>query len=218
MSMSSDEARVLDVCLVHNVGPGYFGETAIDKRPVGGPVAVTELGLVGDRQLGRSHGGLDKAVYCYAAEDARWWSDKIDRPCPPGMFGENLRTQALDVSRALLGERWRIGEVLLEVRMPRTPCENLSLRIGIEGFHVQFNASGRVGALLRVLERGVVQAADRIVVESRPDHEVTVAAWATGVEAPQMRHLLDSGLPLARGVRAKARRIVARESNRGKMS
>ena len=179
---------------------------------------MTELGLVGDRQLARSHGGPDKAVYCYAEEDAGWWSDQIDRPCPPGVFGENLRTQGLDVSHALIGERWRIGDVLLEVRMPRTPCENLSVWIGIEGFHVWFNASGRVGALLRVIECGALRAGDRVVVESRPDHEVTVAALGRGVDASKVRHLLDCGVPLARSVRARARRIVDRESSRLRMS
>lgn len=213
-----DGARLLDVCVVQRVGPGLFGETAIDKRSVLGPVTVTERGLVGDRQMGRNHGGLDKAVYCYADEDAGWWSAHIDRPCRPGVFGENLRTSGLDVSHALIGEQWRIGEVLLEVRLPRTPCKNLSAHIGIEGFHVRFNASGRVGALLRVIECGVLRAGDRIVVESRPDHQVTLAAWATGVEGSQVHGLLDSGVPLARSVRAKARRIVDRDSSARRMS
>lgn len=209
-----DDPRVLAVCVVHDAGQGCFGETAIDKRPVAGPVTVTARGLLGDRQIRSSHGGTDKAVYCYAEQDARWWSDEIGRPCPPGLFGENLRTHGLDVSGALVGERWRIGDVLLEVSMPRTPCENLSARIGIERFHVRFNASGRVGAMSRVIEVGAIEAGDRVEVESRPDHGVTVAALATGVDATQMSRLLDSGVPLARSVRAKARRIVDRERKR----
>ena len=78
---------------------------------------------------------------------------------PPGLFGENLRTHDLDVSGAIIGEKWRIGTVLLEVRMPRTPCHNLSLRIGIDNFHIRFNTSGRVGAMLKVHEPGLVCAA-----------------------------------------------------------
>lgn len=204
-------ARLLSVNVVHRVRPGYFQDTAIDKRPVDGPVEIGELGLVGDRQIHRTHGGKDKAIYVYADEDAAWWAGELGREIPPGLFGENLRTAGLEVTGALIGGRWRIGDVLLEVRGPRTPCENLSLRMGVEKFHVRFNASGRVGALCRVVEPGVVSAGDQVVAEPGPDHDVTVGDLAVGPDAGQMQRLLDSGVPLASGLRAKARRIVARQ-------
>jgi len=205
--------RVVAVNVVHELVPGYFHDTAIDKRPVDGAVDVGALGLAGDRQIDRSHGGPDKAVYAYAAEDSSWWADELGREISPGTFGENLTTRGLDVSGAVIGERWRIGEVLLEVRMPRTPCENLSARIGINRFHVRFNASGRIGAMLKVLEQGAVRAGDRVHVDERPVHGVTVADLANRPDAEQMRRLLDSDVSLAKNVRAKARRIVARASD-----
>ncbi|CAN5441055.1 hypothetical protein BH18ACT8_BH18ACT8_15630 [soil metagenome] len=202
-------AHVVTVNVVYAIRPGYFQDTAIDKRPVNGPVEITELGLVGDQQLSRGHGGLDKAVYAYAAEDAEWWASELDREIPSGMFGENLRTSGLDVSGALIGERWAVGDdALFEVRMPRTPCENLSQRMSIEQFHHRFNSTGRVGALLKVLAPGTISAEDRIVVEEQPNHGVTVADLATGPDASQMRGLLDSGIPLAKSVRARAHRTV----------
>lgn len=202
------------VNVVYRVRRGYFQDTAIDKRPVRGPVEVTPLGLAGDRQLSRVHGGPDRAVYAYAEEDARWWSGELGRDIPPGTFGENLRLRGVDVTGARIGERWRVGTVLLEVRLPRTPCENLAARMGIDGFHLRFNATGRVGAMLRVVEPGVLQAGDALVVVERPGHDVTVGSLATGVDATQMRALLDSGVPLAASVRAKARRAVARAERR----
>jgi MOSC domain-containing protein YiiM len=203
-------AEIRTVNVVYRVRPGYFHETAIDKRPVDGPVEVTRLGLVGDRQLDRSHGGVDKAVYVYSDEDAEWWAQELDREIPPGCFGENLRTHGLATSDAVVGERWRAGTALFEVRMPRTPCENLSLRMGIERFHVRFNNTGRVGALLRVLHPGVVCAGDTVTVVDRPSHGVRIADLAAGPDAAQMQRLLDSGIPLAKNVRAKASRIVRR--------
>ena len=198
------------VNVVARVRPGYFGDTAIDKRPVSGPVGVSELGLAGDRQLSRIHGGRDKAVYAYAIEDAEWWAAELGREIPPGLFGENLRTSGIDVTGALIGERWRINDVVLEVRLPRNPCENLSLRMGIERFHRRFNATGRVGAMLAVLTPGVIEAGDEILIEERPDHDVTIGSMAIGPTAVQMQRMLDSGVPLARSVRAKAKRIVDR--------
>jgi len=201
---------VVAVNVVHQVRPGYFQDTAIDKQPVDGPVEVTALGLVGDKQMNRCHGGPDKAVYAYASEDADWWAVELDRDIPPGTFGENLRTRGLDITGALIGERWRVGDVLFEVRMPRTPCENLSMRMAVDKFHLRFNATGRVGALLKVVAPGTVSAGDEISVEERLDHGVTVADLATGADAERMQRLLDSGLPLARSVRARAGRIVRR--------
>jgi len=201
---------VVAVNVVARVTPGYFGDTAIDKRPVVGPVEVGELGLAGDRQLSRIHGGRDKAVYAYAIEDAEWWAAELGREIPSGLFGENLRTSGIDVTGALIGERWRIGKVVLEVRLPRNPCENLSLRMGIERFHRRFNATGRVGAMLAVLTPGAIEAGDEIVVEDRPGHEVTIGTMAIGPTGVQMQRMLDSGIPLATSVRAKAGRLVNR--------
>jgi MOSC domain-containing protein YiiM len=202
------QPRLLTVNIVHSIHAGYFHDTAIDKQPVDGPVELTATGLAGDRQLNPHHGGSDKAVYAYATEDASWWATQLGRTIPPGLFGENLRTQGLDVSGAIIGEKWRIGTVLLEVRMPRTPCQNLSMRIGIDNFHIRFNTTGRVGAMLKVHEPGPVCAGDPITVVDCPHHGVRVCDLATGPDAAGMQRLLDSGIPLATTVRAKAHRIV----------
>ena len=50
------------------------GQTGIFKTPAAGPVAVTALGLDGDAICDtENHGGVDQAVYAYAAEDYAWW-------------------------------------------------------------------------------------------------------------------------------------------------
>ncbi len=201
--------KLESVNVLHAVRPGYFHDTAIDKRPVHGPVEVTVLGLAGDRQMDSTHGGPDKAVYAYASEDADWWAGELGVPVPHGTFGENLRTRGLDVSGALIGECWQVGAVLFQVRMPRTPCQNLSLRMGIDGFHKRFNASGRVGALLKVLTPGTLAAGASITVVERPDHDVTVSALASRPAPGRMRRLLESEVSLADSVRAKAKRVAS---------
>lgn len=205
-------AIVTSVNIVHELVDGFYHRTAIDKRPVSGSVAVSATGLAGDEQVDKHHGGADQAVYVYADEDAAWWAEQLGRDIPPGLFGENLRTTGLDVTRARFGERWRIGDdVVLEVRRIRTPCQNLALRMGRPGFHVEFMKSGRVGAMCRVVEEGSVRAGDAVERELRPSHSVTVGALARDTAtAAQMQAMLDSGVPLAPGVRSKATRAVAR--------
>ena len=206
------DATVRTVNVVHALRDGYFHRTAIDKRPVDGRVRVDRLGVAGDQQIDRNHGGPDRAVYVYADEDAVWWSERLGREIPPGLFGENLRTTGLDVTGALVGEQWQVGDdVVLEVRRIRTPCENLALRMGIEGFHLEFLRSGRVGAMCRVLSEGEVRAGDPVRRVVRPSHQVTIGRLARDSATPeQMQELLDSGLSLAPGVRSKATRVAAR--------
>lgn len=165
--------QLIAVNVVHELMRGPSRWTAIDKRPVRGAVEVGELGLTGDRQCDtRYHGGPDKALYAYATEDAAWWAIELGREIPPGLFGENLTTRGLDITGALIGERWRIGGpkhgILVEVRAPRDPCGNLSGRMGIHRFHHRFARTGRVGAYLKVLETGSVRAGNRITVVHRP--------------------------------------------------
>jgi MOSC domain-containing protein YiiM len=149
-------------------------------------------------------------VYVYAEEDAAHFAAELGRDIPPGLFGENLRTSGLDVTGARLGERWRIGDpssgVLLEVRKPRTPCRNLSMRMGIDAFHVGFNSTGRVGAMCRVVEPGTIAAGDRVAVEHVPEHDVTIGVLVTGMTPAQARGLLEADVSLTDAVRAKARR------------
>ncbi|SDO17908.1 MOSC domain-containing protein [Geodermatophilus sp. DSM 45219] len=149
--------------------------SGIDKRPVEGRVAVHPLGLDGDVQVNRKHhGGEGQAVYAYAQEDADWWATELDRELPAGRFGENLRTAGLDLTGAVLGERWRVGTTLLEVSASRTPCANFERFWGVPQLVRRFAAHGATGAYLRVLETGDVGAGDAVEVVSRPDHGVTV--------------------------------------------
>jgi len=124
-------------------------ETAIWKRPVAGRVAVRGVNVDGDDQADRTvHGGPDKAVYAYALEEIRQWEDELGRPLGAAAFGENLTTEGIDVSGALVGERWRIGTTLLEVVQPRLPCFKLGLRMGDPTFLKRFAESSRPGAYM----------------------------------------------------------------------
>jgi MOSC domain-containing protein YiiM len=158
------------------------GVTGIDKRPTTDPCPVTAptgqgiSGLAGDRIFDVAHhGGPDQAVYAYAREDLDAWAEALDRPLSSGSFGENITTSGLDVTGALIGERWRIGDaVLLEVSAPRIPCNTFAHWIAEQGWVKRFTIRAAPGAYLRVVVPGEVRAGDPITVVSRPDHDVTV--------------------------------------------
>ena len=159
-------------------------ETAIWKAPVEGRVVVRGVHIDGDGQADlRVHGGRDKAVYSYAAEDYAWWSDTLGRTLGPGTFGENLTVSGIDLSSTRIGSRWRVGTALLEVTQPRYPCFKLGIRMGDAGFVKEFERAERFGAYLRILEPGEVGAGDEIDVVAPDD-----------ADAPTIRDIGLAGL------------------------
>jgi MOSC domain-containing protein YiiM len=158
---------------------GEMVRTGIWKVPVAGRVAVRGVNVEGDEQADRSvHGGPDKALYAYAREDTDWWERELRRDLPHGVFGENLTLRGVDVTGALIGERWRIGSVLLEVSEPRFPCWKLGARFGDPGMLKRFAAARRPGAYLRIVDEGDLAAGDAVEVVERPGHDLTIAAFA----------------------------------------
>ncbi|WP_327700292.1 MOSC domain-containing protein [Streptomyces sp. NBC_00459] len=182
--------------------------TGIDKRPVDGPVRVSAPGLKGFAGSGLAgdsicskehHGGDEQAVYAVAREDLDDWERELGRPLRDGMFGENLTTRGLDVSGALIGERWRVGaEVVLEVTSGRVPCATFQGHMGEKRWVKRFTERGAPGAYLRVIEPGAIRAGDPVEIVHRPDHEVTVALYfrALTTERTLLPRLLTAGAAL----------------------
>ncbi len=182
--------------------------TGIDKRPVDGPVRVTApgpkgiggSGLAGDTVCSKQHhGGDEQAVYAVAREDLDEWERELGRPLRDGMFGENVTTRGLDVSGALIGERWRIGsEVVLEVTSGRIPCATFQGHLGEKRWVKRFTERGAPGAYLRVIEPGEIRAGDQVDIVHRPDHDVTVTLYfrALTTERTLLPRLLTAGAAL----------------------
>jgi len=154
---------------------GQVVHTGIYKDPVDGRVALRGVNFAGDDQGDRRvHGGPDKAVYAYAREDYEFWHEQTGIETPPGLFGENLTVQGLDLSFAIVGERWAVGSTVLEVAQPRLPCYKLGLRMGDPGFPAQFLETQRMGAYLRIIEEGDIGSGDAVAIVARPAGGVTL--------------------------------------------
>ncbi len=142
------------------------GITGIYKNPADGPVVVTPLGLDGDFIADtKHHGGIDQAVYVYGTADYDWWAAELGRPLAPGTFGENLTVAGLASGELAVGDRLRLGEVVLEVTAPRIPCATLAARMGDPAFVKRFRAAERPGAYCRVIREGLVAAGEAVALE-----------------------------------------------------
>jgi len=154
---------------------GTAAQSAIWKTPVSGRVTAKGVNLGGDDQADRkAHGGPHKAVYAYAIEDARWWGEQLGRSLEYAEFGQNLDVEGIDVTGAVVGERWEVGTTVLEVSEPRIPCWRLAVRMGDDQFPRRFTEAGRPGTYLRIVQEGDVGAGDEIRVVERPNHGLTI--------------------------------------------
>ncbi|MFE8972517.1 MOSC domain-containing protein [Streptomyces cyaneofuscatus] len=201
-------------------GPG--GLSGIDKRPFEGSVRVSDpgpkgtggSGLVGDAVCDlRHHGGSDQAVYAFAREELDAWERQLGgRELANGSFGENLTTLGVDVSGALIGERWRVGaELLLEVTSGRIPCRTFADHVKEEKWVRRFTQEAGTGAYLRVIEPGTIRAGDPVEIVHRPDHEITAALQfrAVTTERTLLPSLLAAASALHPEALRKAREYVA---------
>lgn len=157
--------------------------SAIAKRAFDGRVRVGESGLDGDEQGDlRVHGGPDKAVHHYPRDHYAWWAERIgDHPLlhEPGAFGENLSSHGLTEADVCLGDRYRIGGVLLEVSQGRQPCWKLNDRFDVADMARQMQASGRTGWYYRVLQTGEIAAGEVMTLLERPWPRWTLQRIAT---------------------------------------
>lgn len=147
--------------------------SAIDKQPVTGPIAVTETGLVGDVQANRKvHGGVDKALLAYCGDHYPRWKEIINGfDGRPGSFGENLTFIELAEPDVCIGDRWQLGDVVVEVSQPRQPCINLVRRWNRPSLVKEVVANGWTGWYLRVITPGMLSAGDDVTLLDRPHPE-----------------------------------------------
>ncbi len=163
------ELKLLSV----NVGrPKRIGErngkpvrSAIGKLPVEAEsIEIRALGLDGDKQANRRvHGGVDKAVYAYPADNWPWWQGEKNFPCRAGAFGENLTVEGADETHVCIGDRFSWGGAILEISQPRSPCSNFLVYSGREDAGALMTLSGRCGWYLRVIDEGLAPTRDTVV-------------------------------------------------------
>ncbi|HWY49034.1 MAG TPA: MOSC domain-containing protein, partial [Bryobacteraceae bacterium] len=103
-----------------NVSPG-----GVPKRPIPQGV-VTSVGITGDGHANpQVHGGPRQAILLITSEGI----DELKEqgfPLYPGALGENLTTRGLNRRSVRIGQRYRVGGVLIEITKVRAPCETLN--------------------------------------------------------------------------------------------
>jgi MOSC domain-containing protein YiiM len=104
-----------------NISRGGLPKRAI---PVG---EVTSAGITGDAFAHPYiHGGPLQAVLWITEEGIEELA-ALGFPLFPGALGENLTTRGVDRRGLRIGQRYRVGETILQLTKLRQPCESLSV-------------------------------------------------------------------------------------------
>jgi MOSC domain-containing protein YiiM len=113
----------------------------VPKRPI--PEAeVTPNGIVGDAWRYPFHGGPCKAILLITAEGI---DDLVTQGFPVfyGALGENITTRGLEPQSLRIGQRYRAGEVVIELSQIRLPCGTLNVYgTGIQAATYDWQAQG----------------------------------------------------------------------------
>ena len=192
-------------------------ETGIRKSPVGRAHAHA-LGLVGDVVADvENHGGVDQALYLYSSDDYAFWADELGGMPQPGTFGENLTLSSFGAEPVRIGDRFRIGEALVEVTAPRIPCAVFATRMDEDAWVKRFALARRPGLYVRVLEPGEIGEGDAVERlgggEGHPTVVDLMDVWYDPAPDPALLERLLAS-PLAERARANVERMLSRAAAR----
>lgn len=169
-------ARLLSI----NIGqprniPGTSTVTGIYKEPVSGPVAIGKDGIASDVIADRRHhGGADQAIYVYFQTDYDFWvAEGVE--IFPGLFGENFTLEGPASVSTAIGDRFVIGDCMLEVTYHRTPCMTFSAKMGDPRWLKRFHKARRPGAYCRVISPGFVEAGMAVTILPYEGERISVA-------------------------------------------
>lgn len=195
-------------------------DTAIFKTTIDGPVGITAEGVDGDT-VGdtKHHGGPDQAVYVYFDADYRHWEKLLGRSLEPGVFGENLTISGdgdgsaqVSSKDLFVGDRLKVGSVVLEVTACRIPCGTFARRLELPpSFIERFRRERRPGVYTRVLEPGVTGVGDHVrLIEGARTVSVIelLELWGKQPDAATIDRILEA--PIAERARADYERKRAK--------
>lgn len=150
--------------------------TSIFKMPVEGKRHVGKLNIEGDGQGDLlAHGGEHRAVFVYQKDSYDYWRRELGlSDLRYGQFGENLTVEGLPDSEVCIGDRFRVGTVILEVTQPRVTCYKVGFSVGVPEMPALLVRHKRPGFYCRVIEEGDIEAGDEIVRLSGGEGGMTI--------------------------------------------
>ncbi|WP_228729906.1 MOSC domain-containing protein [Shewanella avicenniae] len=133
--------------------------------------------LEGDTRFDlKNHGGDERVLHHFPQEHYAFFKQQglmaADRQAPA--LGENISTLGLLEQDVCIGDEIAIGEVLLQITLPRAPCFKTNLQFRQREFARTMQDTARCGWLYRVLTPGTINEGDAVAIVQRHG-DITVA-------------------------------------------
>ena len=119
-------------------------------------ISLNNLGVENDAHSGKWH----RQVSMLAQESIEKFSKQSDRKINFGEFAENITTQGIELHTLNIFDRFKIGEVLLELTQIGKECHGTNCAIYKE---VGNCVMPKEGIFCRVIKNGTIKAEDEIV-------------------------------------------------------
>lgn len=140
--------------------------SGIFKELVKRPLLLGPCGFDGDVQADlTAHGGPDKAVQLYPVShyvELERRFEKLRGNLGPGALGENISCDGLDEHDVRVGDVWRLGQALLQLSQPRSPCWKIDDKLDCVGVAAAIAQTRRTGWYWRVIRPGMVEPQDTL--------------------------------------------------------
>jgi MOSC domain-containing protein YiiM len=123
-----------------------------------------------------------------------YWEKQFGFHLDRAAFGENLTlkgTSALETN-VYIGDRYKLGQAIVEVSEPRGPCYMIGIRYNFKEFPVYLQQTGYTGFYLRTLKPGIVKITDKLVhLHSHPEKISVMDVNRVRYHNPKDKDLLE---------------------------
>ncbi|MCF8451958.1 MAG: MOSC domain-containing protein [Pedobacter sp.] len=124
----------------------------------------------------KHHGGNDKAICCYNSDHFKKWKAELGFDLDAAAFGENLTLsgQNANEEHIFIGDRYQLGEAIVEVSEPRGPCYMIGIRYNYKQFPIHLQQTGLTGYYFRTIKTGLVKKTDKLIHLSSHPEKISV--------------------------------------------
>ncbi|MBC2191953.1 MOSC domain-containing protein [Listeria sp. FSL L7-0229] len=149
--------------------------TGIEKKRVK-KATLTMNGFENDAPHNlKYHGGVDRTVCIYPYEHYAKWAEMFGEELQVSAFGENLIVTNMLESTVQIGDKFQIGETIIQVTEARNPCSTIEKFNAIPNLYKTIHETGLTGYLCRTIKPGKITETDEIKQIHEESHGVTVA-------------------------------------------
>jgi len=162
---------------------GVVGEfkglsTAVKKSLIQARIYLSLNGIEGDCCADtKHHGGLERALHQYPIEHYQYWQKQFPESkllFIASAMGENISSAGMTEHNVYIGDQFQLGEAIIEVSQPRSPCYKLNRFLEVEGFAETVQQTNRCGWLYRVITPGFVEPHAKLTLLRRAKNSLSV--------------------------------------------